>query len=41
MGQPSARFLDSLLSVVEVEIAAATGRDASDRSFQHHPRQAR
>jgi DNA-binding ferritin-like protein len=33
--------LDSLLRAVEVEIAAATGRDGSDRSFQYHPRQAR
>jgi protein-disulfide isomerase len=29
--------LDSLLGAVEVEIAAATGRDGSDRTIQHHP----
>ena len=33
--------LDSLLGAVEAEIAVATGRDGSDRSFQHHPRRAR
>jgi protein-disulfide isomerase len=33
--------LDSLLGAIEVEIAAATGRDRSDRSSQYHPRRAR
>src|SRR5262249_5192993 len=33
--------LDSLLEAVEVEIAAATGRDGSDHSSQYHPRRAR
>ena len=33
--------LDSLLGAVEVEIAAANGRDGSDRTFQHHPGRAR
>ena len=33
--------LESLLEAVEVEIAAATGRDGSDHSSQYHPRRAR
>jgi protein-disulfide isomerase len=33
--------LDSLLGAIKGEIAAATGRDGSDRSSQHHPRRAR
>ena len=33
--------LDSLLGAVEAEIAAATGRDGSDRFSQYHPRRAR
>jgi protein-disulfide isomerase len=33
--------LDSLLGAVELEIAAATGRDGSDRFPQYHPRRAR
>ena len=33
--------LDSLLGAVEVEIAAATGRDGSDHSSPYHPRRAR
>jgi protein-disulfide isomerase len=33
--------LDTLLGAVEDEIAAATGRDGSDRSSQYHPRRAR
>jgi protein-disulfide isomerase len=32
---------DTLLGAVEDEIAAATGRDGSDRSSQYHPRRAR
>jgi protein-disulfide isomerase len=33
--------LDSLLGAVEAKIAAATGRDVSDHSSQHHPRRTR